>query len=236
MPNRIIKESICVSDSIDELTWFEEALFYRLIVNCDDYGRFDGRIPVIKNRLFPLKDDLSATTVKSGIDKLVRVGLVFLYESNGKPYLCLPTWNDHQNVRAKRSKYPEPDSNMNTSAYICNHVQADVPVIQSESLSESSSEAESYTEEAAPPKTTRHKYGLYKNVLLSDEDYQKLQQEFPHDYTERIERLSEYIASTGKKYKNHLATIRTWARKDTGSRPKHNNSNPFLDMVGDGYE
>ena len=93
-------------------------------------------------------------------------------------------------------------------------------------------------EEAAPPKTTRHKYGLYKNVLLSDEDYQKLQQEFPHDYTERIERLSEYIASTGKKYKNHLATIRTWARKDTaykaGSKAK--NSNPFLDMVGDGYE
>ncbi len=93
-------------------------------------------------------------------------------------------------------------------------------------------------EEAATPKPTRHKYGMYKNVLLSDEDYQKLQQEFPHDYTERIERLSEYIASTGKKYKNHLATIRTWARKDTGARPqsKPNNSNPFLDMVGDGYE
>ena len=93
-------------------------------------------------------------------------------------------------------------------------------------------------EEAAPPKTTRHKYGLYKNVLLSDEDYQKLQQEFPHDYTERIERLSEYIASTGKKYKNHLATIRTWARKDTAYKAGSNakNSNPFLDMVGDGYE
>jgi hypothetical protein len=68
--------------------------------------------------------------------------------------------------------------------------------------------------EAPPPKPTRHKYGLYENVLLSDEDYQKLQEEFPHDYTARIERLSEYIASTGKKYKNHLATIRSWARRD----------------------
>lgn len=48
MPNRIIKESICVSDSIDSLSWFEEVLFYRLIVVCDDYGRFDGRIPIIK--------------------------------------------------------------------------------------------------------------------------------------------------------------------------------------------
>ena len=36
MPNRIIRESICTSDSIDKLSWFEEVLFYRLIVNCDD--------------------------------------------------------------------------------------------------------------------------------------------------------------------------------------------------------
>lgn len=30
----------------------------------------------------------------------------------------------------------------------------------------------------------------------------------------RIDRLSEYMASCGKTYKNHLATIRSWARKD----------------------
>ena len=90
-------------------------------------------------------------------------------------------------------------------------------------------------EEAAPPKPSRHKYGMYKNVLLSDEEYEKLQVEFPHDYTERIERLSEYIASTGKKYKNHLATIRAWARKDTAykTQGKGKSSNPFLDMLGE---
>lgn len=73
--------------------------------------------------------------------------------------------------------------------------------------------------EAAPPalppapKEVRHKYGQYQNVLLSDGDMEKLKQEFP-DWQERIERLSEYIASSGKKYKNHLATIRSWAKKD----------------------
>ena len=64
-----------------------------------------------------------------------------------------------------------------------------------------------------PKKETRHKYGAYNNVLLSDTDIEKLKTEFP-DYLERIERLSEYIASTGKSYKNHLATIRSWAKKD----------------------
>ena len=63
-----------------------------------------------------------------------------------------------------------------------------------------------------PP--TRHKYGSYNNVLFTDEEYAKLQAEYPTDYSERIERLSEYIASTGKSYKSHLATIRSWARKD----------------------
>lgn len=64
-------------------------------------------------------------------------------------------------------------------------------------------------------KPARHKYGEYNNVLLSDEDMNKLQNEFPTDYKERIERLSCYIASTGKSYKNHLATIRNWARRDS---------------------
>ena len=55
MPNRILKESICTSDTIDQLSWFEEVFFYRLIVNCDDYGRMDARPAILKARLFPLK-------------------------------------------------------------------------------------------------------------------------------------------------------------------------------------
>ena len=43
----------------------------------------------------------------------------------------------------------------------------------------------------------------------------KLQTEFPADYQSRIERLSEYMASSGRRYKNHLATIRSWARRDS---------------------
>jgi len=65
----------------------------------------------------------------------------------------------------------------------------------------------------------RHAYGAYHNVLLSDEEADALRQEFPADYRERIERLSEYIASTGKHYKNHLATLRSWARTDKAKTP-----------------
>lgn len=61
---------------------------------------------------------------------------------------------------------------------------------------------------------TRNRHGQYKNVLLSSKELQTLQEEFPTDWSNRIERLSEYIACTGKSYKNHLAVIRSWARKD----------------------
>lgn len=73
---------------------------------------------------------------------------------------------------------------------------------------------------SAPKKETRHKYGEYSNVLLSDTDLAKLKAEFPNDWQERIERLGAYMASTGKTYKNHIATIRNWARRDSESQSK----------------
>ena len=66
-------------------------------------------------------------------------------------------------------------------------------------------------------KPQKHKYGQYQNVLLSDDELAKLKTEFPADWEERIERVSEYCASKGVTYKNYLATIRTWARKDRPS-------------------
>lgn len=56
-------------------------------------------------------------------------------------------------------------------------------------------------------------FGCYRNVLLTPQEYSALQTEFP-DLVERIERLSSYMASSGKTYRNHAATIRLWAAKD----------------------
>jgi len=73
-------------------------------------------------------------------------------------------------------------------------------------------------------KKNKNIYGTYQNVLLSDDEMQKLQSEFPIDWNDRIERLSEYIASTGKKYKDFLATIRSWARNEQKKKPTWNDA------------
>lgn len=107
MPNRIIKESICVSEQIDALSPLEEVTFYRLLVNCDDYGCFDAREKVVASRLFPLKD-FRPVEIRKLINRLAAVGLVELYQVDGKPLLKVCKWADHQRVRISKHKYPLP--------------------------------------------------------------------------------------------------------------------------------
>lgn len=66
-------------------------------------------------------------------------------------------------------------------------------------------------------KPIKHKYGEYNNVLLSDAEFEKLKAELPNRYQDYIERLSGYMQSKGVRYKDHLATIRNWARKDNNN-------------------
>ena len=57
-------------------------------------------------------------------------------------------------------------------------------------------------------------YGRYQNVFLTDEELADLQASFPTVWGQYIEKLSEYMASTGKRYQSHAATIRRWASED----------------------
>jgi hypothetical protein len=66
---------------------------------------------------------------------------------------------------------------------------------------------------AEPKKVEKHRYGNFRHVLLSDDEYQRLHADFP-DLQDRIQRLDDYLENTGKVYKNHALTIRNWANKD----------------------
>jgi hypothetical protein len=68
-------------------------------------------------------------------------------------------------------------------------------------------------------KPIKHQYGEYGNVILSDDELAKLKEEYPDAWQRLIERLSGYIASTGKVYKSHLATMWNWANRDK-DKPK----------------
>jgi hypothetical protein len=109
VPNRILKDSICTSETIDALSVEAERFFYRLVVQCDDFGRFDARPSVIRSRCFPLRlERVTDKLVGKWLDELSNTGLVWTYVVDDKTYLQVTKWNLHQQMRAARSRYPEP--------------------------------------------------------------------------------------------------------------------------------
>jgi hypothetical protein len=65
--------------------------------------------------------------------------------------------------------------------------------------------------------------GEFKNVSLSEEEYLRLVDKIGESVRDAlIESLSEYMASKGKRYKSHYATILSWHRKEQKDKPKDN--------------
>lgn len=58
-------------------------------------------------------------------------------------------------------------------------------------------------------------HGSFLNVFLSDSEYNDLRTRYPQHYEAKIERLSRYLESTGKTYRNHYSTLLDWLEEDT---------------------
>lgn len=219
MPNRIIKESIKKSPQIDELSWFEEVVFYRLMVTADDYGCCDGRIIVLKNELFPTKDNVTKNAVEQAISKLASVGLLCEYTVNGMPYLFFPTWEKHQRVRNKHRKFPQPQVS-NLSADCCQMTADRHPESESES-NPNTNPKESTRTRFTPP--TIHEVAEYCQERQNSVDPQQ---------------FVDFYASKGWRVGNQpmrdwRAAVRTWERRDAGTKRqdhKHG-ADRLLDMI-----
>lgn len=193
-------------------------LFYlkMLLESIDHEGelRFSETIPY-NEQMLSVITDTNIDIVKSAMKVFIELKMIEVFDDNTifmqeVSKLIGSETKGAERVRNYRNKQKALQCNTNVTK--CN-TEIDIELkkeLQIESKKENN-------------KPVRHKYGEYKNVLLSDEDLEKLKTEFPTDWEARIENLSSYIASTGKKYKNHLATIRNWARKETPketARPK----------------
>ena len=107
MPNRIISSGILTSDSLSKLSWFDQCVFFRLLVLADDYGRYDARPAVIRGQAFSLYD-VTNKDIQAALSRLAAVGIIGLYEVGGRSYLQLEHWNSYQRVRNSKEKYPAP--------------------------------------------------------------------------------------------------------------------------------
>ncbi len=166
---------------------------------------------------------MKETTVQYALRTFQEFGMVEIVDG----VITIPNWGKHQNMDQLESKkqymrnymrdYREKqkllagktDSKTNSNANVS---QADIE--EDKELDKNKNKDINISPPPAKAKKpVKHKHGEYANVLLTDDELDKLKAEYT-DWQERIERLSSYIASTGKSYKSHYATIRNWARKD----------------------
>lgn len=242
MPNRIIKESICTSNEIDALTPEQEIFFYRVIVNCDDFGRMDARLSILRAKCFPLRvDKVKDRDIQRCLGALVEQNLIFIYSVDGKTYIQMTTWEKHQQVRAKRSKFPAPEAGelekktriskpddgvmhrqgevihvMHRQGEVIHKISSDINGNQTQSnVPENPIQSLSESlSESNPIQSNVQKKSYAQFVKMTPEEHQKLIDQFGQTATTRmIEILDNYKGANGKQYKSDYRAILNWVVK-----------------------
>ena len=228
---RMFARDVIGSDGFADMGFEAQALYIHLSMDADDWG-FVGA---------PKRVQRSIGSKPAAMEELAKAGFVHMFPSG---VLVIMDWWQNNTItesRRKATQYEEelaaltvtdcgsyqlvcePLANRTQTASKQREYACETPASLVEvSLGEVS---------RGKGKTARHAYGEYANVMLSDEELEKLKAEFPSDWAERIEQVSTYCASKGKAYKNYLATIRSWARRD-GKRKGAARDATVFDAIG----
>ena len=215
---RMFSKFVTDSDIFLDMPLTAQALYFHLGMSGDDDG-FVASPKKVQRSVGCSADDLKV---------LIAKGFVIPFDSG---VIVLTHWNIHNALRKDRKKdtiftaernqlsisdnglYFLTDNQLSTN---CQPNDNQTTTNCPHSIGEYSIGKDNIGEGKNEPdgsKPTRHKYGKYNNVLLSDDEITELKEEMPN-YVEYIQRLSEYMASSGKSYKLHIATIRRWAKED----------------------
>jgi len=94
---RSVKPEIWDDVAVGEVSLHARLLFVGLITQADDDGYLPGNPKWIDSKIFPY-DELSTDEIQKWVQELDSVGLIHHYEVDGKAYIRLPSWENHQSV------------------------------------------------------------------------------------------------------------------------------------------
>lgn len=203
---RMFAKTIVTSDAFLDLPMSARCLYFTLGMFCDDDG-FCNNPKSIMRQIGASADDMNVLIAKK---------FILTFESG---VIVIKHWKIHNYIQSDRyhpTKYQEEKAMLSldeNKSYTLSH-KADTPCIQDVS------KVDTEVRDRLGKVKDKDRYGEFKNVLLKKEEFEKLKNKFPKDYMERIESLSEYMRSKGKTYKDHYATILSWARKENRDKPK----------------
>lgn len=142
---------------------------------------------------------LTSQQVRTALKKLESTGEISQKSTNKNTFIKVENWGFYQN------------KNEDSNKQITNEQQTNNKQI--------TNEQQAYRVRIKEYKNNNNIYispllGTAENVKLSEEELEKLKELVPYDWQEWINRLSEYMASKGKRYKSHYMTLRTWIRRE----------------------
>ncbi len=189
-----------------------------MLLSLKDEGKlyFDGVEDNFASEI-ALALDEDAENVKLTLTFLHRHGLIEIcnddeYQLTEVPTIIGSETASAMRVREHRERKKEDRLlQCNTNETGCNNLKQ---ICSVEKEIERDKEIEKEGEGETP---THAAYGRYHNVFLSDVEIDNLKSELPDKWEYYIDRLSVHIASSGKQYCNHAATIYKWAQEDVGN-------------------
>lgn len=194
-----IPEQICVSGELHPIS---KLIYGRLARYAGKDGRCDPEQETLSSEL-----GTSLSSVKRAIKELVSLKLIEVERGN--------------RLRNENNKYHFLEHSMLGFSIGQNdtyeQVKMNFPTGQNDTSTTGQNDTsykgrrESVEESHKKLKQKKNVYGEFENVHLTDTHIGKLREKFPSDWENRIERLSTWKASTGKKYANDYATIISWS-------------------------
>lgn len=106
---RSLKPDFFKSATIARLSYRARLTFEGLWCLADDQGRLVADHRVIAGELWPQEDDVTWREVTEDVDALLALGLLRDYTVDGKVYLEVNSWTEHQKIsKPTKSKLPTP--------------------------------------------------------------------------------------------------------------------------------
>ena len=207
---RMFAKTIIDSDAFIDMPTSARLLYYDLAMRADDDGFVNSPKKIIR-MTGASDDDLSVLILKK---------FIIPFESG---VVVIKHWRIHNYIRKdtyNETAYKDEKSTLildENKAYKLLDTTCIPPVdgtstqdrLGKDSIGKDSINNNIPVSETESAKASKHKYGEYNNVLLKDEELQKLQKDY-QNWEELIKYLDEYIEMKGYKAKSHYLCIKKW--------------------------
>ena len=109
-----ITNDMCNDERISEIAERSElfAMMWPWLITCfDDWGRAQASPRRIKTTVFPAFESVTSAIVEEALQTFSEQKMLYLYEVDGKPYMCIPEekWYKYQTHMNRKNRRPGKD-------------------------------------------------------------------------------------------------------------------------------